>query len=252
MKTQKKKLALTICILVICAVGFMGGFYLSTYMHGQVTLLLAVAVIFVFLMWFGSGAEILGLLRDWYREACITPQLSIEYKKEADIFYLEADIIDSDRNIIGKRKYQKICIKNSGGVARNCEAELRLIKWDNSAIAPSKESKSLVWWNSSRDNILLKQDISGKIGTKYLYVVFSEEIFANKSKDSNDIYAFVSTEEELFPKDIRTRLNGFGIGNFIIEVTVTSEDGSIAKANFELHVDKDFRKLSMRKISQKK
>ena len=140
MKIQKKTLTLAIYILVIFAVGFMAGFYLSTHMLGQVNLLLAVAIIFVFLMWFGSGAEILGLLRDWYREACINPQLSIEYGKERDIFYLEADIIDSNMNIIGKRKYQKICVKNLGGVARNCKAKLRIINGD-STITPSKDSK---------------------------------------------------------------------------------------------------------------
>jgi hypothetical protein len=199
---------------------------------------------------FVGGVEILRFFRDSYREERIKPKLSIDYDKENSIFFPEEDIIDSDRNIIGKRKYQKICIKNSGGVARNCEAELRMIKWDSSAIAPSKEPKLLVWWDSSKDNILLKQDIGGKIGAKYLYVVFSQEIFVNKHTDSNNIYAFVSTKEERYPKDIRPRYNGFGVGEFEFKVTVASEDGSFVKSIFRLHVDKDFRKISMEKISE--
>jgi len=249
MQFQKKTLSLIICIIILFIVGVAGGFYLAIYIQQTQTELLAVvAIIFVFLMWFGSGADILGILRDWYKETCEKPRLLIEYDKEKRIFFPEVDVINSYNTLIGKRKHQKICIKNSGGVARNCKAKLQIINWNGSTIAPSKEPKLLVWWDSSEDNILTKKDIGGKIGTEYLYVVFSEEIFVNKPTDYNNIYAFVSTKEAMYPKVKGSRYNGFGVGEFEIKVTVASEDGSFAKSNFKIHVDKDFRKLSMEKI----
>ncbi len=250
MPFQKKTLAIIGCIIGLFVVCFAGGFYLALSLQNQTILLAGVAILFVFLMWLGSGAELLTLLHDWYRATREKPQLSIDYDKKNRIFFPEVDVTNPYNTLIGKRTYQKICIKNSGGVARNCEAELQVKKGNNSTIHPSEEPKLLVWWTSSKDNILLKQDIGGKIGAKYLYVVFSEIFFANKHKDNNDIYAFVSTKEEVYRKDIRTRYNGFGVGEFEFEVIIKSEDGSFVKSIFRLHVEKDFRKISMEKISE--
>lgn len=248
MQIQKKTLA--IMLIVSLAVGFTIGFCLVGFMQGQILLSTIGAFIFTLIIKFCGGAEILRFFRDSYREERKKPKLSIDYDKDNSIFFPEADIIDTNRNKIGKRKYQKICVKNSGGVARNCEAELQLINRNNSTIHPSKEPKLLVWWTSSKDNILLKQDIRGGIGAKYLYVVFLEEFFANKLTNINDIYAFVSTKEEVYRGDILTRYNGFGVGEFEFKVTVASEDGAFVKSIFRFHVNKDFRRSSMEKISE--
>jgi hypothetical protein len=53
---------------VILAIGFAGGFYLALLLQKQIEILIGAAILFAFLTWLGSGAELLGLLRDIYRQ----------------------------------------------------------------------------------------------------------------------------------------------------------------------------------------
>lgn len=61
----------TFIILVgatILAIGLAGGFYLALLLQKQVEILIGAAILFAFLTWLGSGVELLGLLRDIYRQ----------------------------------------------------------------------------------------------------------------------------------------------------------------------------------------
>lgn len=251
MQIQKKTLALIGCIIGIFIIGFAGGFYLAVYMQGQTNLLAAVAIIFVFLIWFGSGVDILGFLRDMYREAREKPQLSIEHDEKGlpSVFAPEIQFFGKNKKPFTIQKFLKVRIKNSGGIARNCKGELRLIKQSESTIVFSEDFKLLTWDSKP---LLLQMDIGAKSGSALLHVAFSDSHLEKQHGEDNAIYAFASTIDALtdskkysfFPLQ-----HGFGIGDYEIEIIITSEDGSSANAQFRLHVDKDFRKLNMMKIS---
>jgi len=236
MQFQKTKTIL-ICFVAVFIIGFIGGFYLALYLQNQVVFLTIIVVIFAFLTWLGSGAELVGFLRDWYREQREKPQLSIEYdkNKKQSTFSPELQQINiQDRKIISTRKYLKVRVKNSGGIARNCKAEL--------TGTPSEEPKCLIWGREEQ-----QIDIGAINGHAILNVVFSDSIL--DTIPNNNIHAFVSTKETLYSQGFYPSQDGFEIGEYEIEITVISEDGSSTQSKFKIHVDKDFRKLSMERIS---
>ena len=53
---------------LLIAIGFAGRFYFSNALQKQITVLLGAAVVVGFLTWIGSGADLVGLLREWYKE----------------------------------------------------------------------------------------------------------------------------------------------------------------------------------------
>jgi len=53
---------------LLLAIGFAGGFYFSNALQKQIAVLLGAAVVVGFLTWIGSGADLVGLLREWYKE----------------------------------------------------------------------------------------------------------------------------------------------------------------------------------------
>ena len=57
-----------VVFLVILGIGFAAGFYLSNYLQNQIQILIGAAIVLAILTWVGSGTDILGLLRDWFRE----------------------------------------------------------------------------------------------------------------------------------------------------------------------------------------
>jgi len=57
-----------VVFLVILGIGFAAGFYLSNYLQNQIQVLIGAAIVLAVLTWIGSGTDILGLLRDWFRE----------------------------------------------------------------------------------------------------------------------------------------------------------------------------------------
>jgi antibiotic biosynthesis monooxygenase (ABM) superfamily enzyme len=57
-----------VVFLVILGIGFAAGFYLSNYFQNQIQVLVGAAIVIAVLTWMGSGTDILGLLRDWFRE----------------------------------------------------------------------------------------------------------------------------------------------------------------------------------------
>lgn len=55
-------------ILGVLGVGFVGGYYLALWQQKQYQVLLVGAVALAFLAWLGSGAGLLGLLREIYKD----------------------------------------------------------------------------------------------------------------------------------------------------------------------------------------
>ena len=57
-----------VAFLVILGIGFAAGSYLSNYLQNQIQVLIGAAIVLAVLTWIGSGTDISGLLRDWFRE----------------------------------------------------------------------------------------------------------------------------------------------------------------------------------------
>jgi len=79
--------------LSMIVVGFTGGFFLATALQAQIEVLIGAAIILAFLTWLGTGADFVGLLRDWYREKKETertPTLEVGkiYKNSEDAYFL--------------------------------------------------------------------------------------------------------------------------------------------------------------------
>jgi hypothetical protein len=53
---------------LLIAIGVAGGFYFATALQKQIEALIGAAVVIGFLTWLGSGADLLGLLREWFKE----------------------------------------------------------------------------------------------------------------------------------------------------------------------------------------
>lgn len=83
--------------LAAIVIAFAGGFYLAVLLQGNVQILIGVAIIFAFLTWLGSGAELLGLLRDWYRQKTEeekTPILKFAglFKNEEPAYFVKVEM----------------------------------------------------------------------------------------------------------------------------------------------------------------
>lgn len=55
-------------LLFVIPLSFAGGFYFSTLLQGQNQVLSIVAIIIAFLTWLGSGADFIGLFREWMKD----------------------------------------------------------------------------------------------------------------------------------------------------------------------------------------
>jgi hypothetical protein len=178
------------------------------------------------------------------------PKLSIEHdENQTHTFSPELGLVNpQDGTLFCTQKYLRIIIRNKGrSIAHRCKAELKLINEDTPYRKPSTESKPLTWSGPS-----LEKDIGAKNGKELLHVVFSDSRLSQLpvNPDDRNIYALVSTTESLYnPTRIFRAQDGFGEGDFNAEVTITSEEGEIAKSNFRIVVERDFHNLRMQKIS---
>ena len=249
MENPKKIIILIIGIIITLLGGGAMGFYLALYFQNQAILLAGMAIFFTILLWFGSGVEILNLFRDYYRGVFEKPKLLIEHNKEERIYSPELSQTSPDGTKNNIRPL-KVLIRNTGGIARNCRAELRVTNWDKKTISPTEAPKFLTWCNQLSNIPSIQKDIA-RNRDEFLHVVISDSRLENLPDRKDEIFAFVSTIDSIYsgssgyPGEY-----GFGMGDFEIELIVTSENDAFKKSKFLLHVDKDFRKLSMEKISK--
>ncbi len=57
-----------IVLLVILGIGFAGGFYVANFFQKQIEVLIGAAIVLAVLTWVGSATDLMGLLREWYKE----------------------------------------------------------------------------------------------------------------------------------------------------------------------------------------
>ena len=108
----------------ILIVGFTGGFYLATALQKQIEALIGAAVILAILTWIGTGADFLGLLREWWKEKKEeekTPTLEAGkiYKNTDNAYFLTLRKVKGDGLVEGCAAYltvQGTSINNSSSV----------------------------------------------------------------------------------------------------------------------------------------
>lgn len=167
------------------------------------------------------------------------PKLSIEHSGES-VYSEKLSPTTPDGTKICTINYLKVFVKNTGGMARGCIAELRVTNWDKKSISPTGKPKFLTWCNQPSNNISIQKDIA-RNRDELLHVVLSDSRLENLPDRKDEIFAFVSTVDSIYPiTSPYLGEYGFGMGDFEIEIIVTSDNDAIVKSKFLLHVDKDF------------
>jgi len=184
---------------LLIAVGVAGGFYLATALQRQIEALIGAAVVIGFLTWLGSGADLLGLLRDWHREK----------REEARIptlvfdgFTRNNEIFMSGPNELHKHTYFVRVRKTTGeGYGEQCEGFLT-VNGTNINNAPT------VWAHAN----VRRYDIGGRMDLRLFTV------------DRNDIIFPSANLREGFTPNTRI-YNEFRNRNLVIELH--SQRGSV-------------------------
>jgi hypothetical protein len=161
------------------------------------------------------------------------------------------------------QRFLRIRVRNSGyRTLHNCQAELRLIiqKGDDPMRYPSDNAKPLAWGRHPQSLYDLTQTrhIQGH-GSQLLHVIFSDSHFATTHVNAPKRYACISTIERLAYEQNEPRTYGgrsqnltvedsFTNGDFEIEITITSDEGPYKRAKFNVIIDTDYGKLTMRKL----
>jgi hypothetical protein len=235
--------------IAIFLIGITGGFYLALYLQSQIALLAGIAVLFAFLTWLGSGTDIIGLLRDWYKEKGAKVIFTIEHDPQGafSIYASTLELITTsgERTNIS-RKYLKVGIRNSGGiVAKQSKATLQIIKAPTETRAPSPEAKTLYW-----DNGQIYQDI-GINRPEYLHVVLSDSRLGTMIPATDNLFALVSTPDtvKMTPPNFIRAQDGLGRGEFEFKLVVTAESGETVEGTIRVNVTDNWRELSMEKAT---
>jgi hypothetical protein len=138
------------------------------------------------------------------------------------------------------RKSLKVKVANQGGaIAHQCRGEFQVISGESRH--PS-DIKTLCWDNENSRSI----DI-GINRSEFLNIVFADSNFPTMYHGIvPNIFALSSTHESLYRRIKYTLAqDAFGIGDFVIKLTVASDEGIIDTKRLTLHVDKDNTQLNI-------
>lgn len=160
------------------------------------------------------------------------------------------------------QRYLRIYVENKGHRSvHNCQAEISVIIPDgaNEMLFPSDEWKRLAWGRFPQSNDLTdKRDIRGH-GKELLHIVFSDSRFESIQMSSeaekrlagiSSIDTFHSLSSALLPEG-QTYLkpqDGFTIGEFDLELSITSDEGPYIQAMLTIQVERNFHELRIKKI----
>ena len=157
------------------------------------------------------------------------------------------------------QRFLRIYVENKGySSAHNCQAEIVAVIPDggNPMLYPSDERKLLAWGRFPQsDDIEDKRTIRAH-SKELLHIAFSDSLFRDvkTNKEEEKRFAGVSTVENL---KLMSRFmvvggetylrvqDGFAIGEFELELSITSDEGPYVRAKIKIHVDSDFQKLRM-------
>jgi len=178
------------------------------------------------------------------------PRLRVEYdESDQETFAPEITFLDGNFT----QKHLKIRIRNRGLiVAQNCIGQLRVIipKGANPTLYPSRDSKQLTWGRSTDKSDISNQiNIHPIIGEGLLHIAFSDSRFKDiPIKDAPTKYASVSIFERLRINELRV-IDSFSIGDFIVEVVVSSNEAH-CKTKMRISIADNYRAIKMTKLTR--
>jgi hypothetical protein len=164
------------------------------------------------------------------------------------------------------QRYLRVYVENEGyRSVHNCQAEMAVvIPGDaNGMFYPSDEWKLLAWGRFPQSNDLTdKRTIRGH-GKELLHIVFSDSLFdgvhTNKEEEKrlagiSSIHTLTSITSDIWA-DGQTYLkpqDGFPIGEFELELSITSDEGSYVQAKLRILVERDFQKLRIKNVHSRR
>jgi hypothetical protein len=102
----------------IFVMGMAVGYYLALSLMNKIALLAIGAFGFAFLAWVGSGADLLGLLRDWYKDK--KEEVKIPNLKYGNLVFTKSHEPTGGEDYDTLRYYLKIIMSNGLGMATGC------------------------------------------------------------------------------------------------------------------------------------
>jgi len=228
----------------VFALGMALGFVAYGAYQQKLEVLVPVAIVLAILTWFGSATDILGLLREWYKDKKEEerrlenqPKLTITYepRKIPDIYCPERTFTYPDYGTTN-RKYLRIKVTNEGGgLAKQCEAILTITENNSDDLKnPTTEEKVLQW---SIENNATEVDIRPQ-GNRILNVVFSEISVPEK-------YAFIGTTLSLNGPTFPRPIDAFSVGSFDFTMKIIGKEGGYCDAKFSAIVTNNWQEISM-------
>lgn len=114
----------------IGAITFLIGFFINAIYQDRLELLIIPSAIIAILSWFGSGSEILKLVKEWWEERQSKVKLDVEYDVEGNP---NQHIAKWNDEITGygsvKKRVLRIQVFNdSNGVAEKCKARFQILE----------------------------------------------------------------------------------------------------------------------------
>jgi hypothetical protein len=167
--------------------------------------------------------------------------------------------VDLSEDEYYKQKFVTIRVKNTGhNTLHNCQAELSVLRLRDQCPSecPLDDPKLLCWGRYPKSDDLTPERNIQADGSQILHVVFSDSDFDNiQVSDGSKRYACVSTPECMNGNRDKVQApylpqeDSFANGEFIIRISITSEEGISKNQLFLLHIDTDYKKIGMMKLS---
>ncbi len=160
-------------------IGAAAGYYLALYQLGKPELLALGAFGFAFLTWIGSGADLLGLLREWYKDK--QQERRTPVLKYGDIIMTKNILKEHSEEFTRYVYYLRIIMSSGEGMATNCHGFIDV---------PKAGIRHLpIVWTIEKNNIPI-----GDLEDAYLFAI-DEHLSMNGvywyRLDSNEILTFM-------------------------------------------------------------
>lgn len=236
----------------VFALGLALGFVAYGAYQQKLEVLVPVAIVLAVLTWFGSATDILGLLREWYKDKkeeerrqkeeeakakerlANVPDLHVTFDKNLPDQFTPFRKDDRIFDFPGvERRHIWVRVKNDGGDAIGCEAILKVT--NNIDKYPSAEEKYLQWVKHNITELNIPRDDDA-----YLNIAYSIDrtIYGNR-------IAFVGTPDSLNGPNLPSEIDGFKIGDYDLDVKVKLHNGNPVKLKFKLIVKEKWQDLTM-------
>ena len=191
---------------VLLLIGMAVGYYMALYNLDKTELLILGAFGFAFLTWVGSGVDLLGLLREWYkdkREAERTPTIN-----QTGVFRTENPEAVHGEKYIESIYYLQVKLVSGDGMVNNCRASVTVQQTPLTYLCGT-------WRLSKYESISIS-----KARPEYL------ELFRLREYEDDRARQFVFYSASSLTDDF---IQSFDIAENVIMVTWGSENGNIPK-----------------------